>query len=221
MYLLILASFPGNASATTYDTDFPIVMDEPTLPPWAAGTVAWEMERTWLAVAPEEDDTSQTSSWAYVTCHLVDGDLTIKFSATSGSWPSSFPTSATCSSGGYTLTINLTSGSMSDALVRSWTFDPNVGVTIETDINHSGNWVWELPAGTYAAGANTAMLSPTATWPGVECQVLWLNGDSNSPVLQVELSHGMHTEAAGMCMLPRHGGGLPYLVPLTINYNTY
>ncbi len=167
-------------------------------------------------VADGHADTDVPSDWSYITCAVRDGSVYAYFSATPETFPSTVPSTASCTSGGYTLVLNLQQvpwpASHDASLV------PAAGVTwdltVPTGTNPTHRYaVYDLPAGpAYLEGSWPAQLTPSVLWDGVEC------GAGYAPNGSAKLwIRGLSTAAAdeGYCVL-QSASGVPHAIPLEI-----
>jgi hypothetical protein len=92
--LAILLSAPGLATTVSKTVEFPVNQTAPSTSIPSAQPVVWDVV---YGYNPELPNTTVPSSWAYLTCMIEDGFILARFEATRGTWPSSFPGSATCS----------------------------------------------------------------------------------------------------------------------------
>lgn len=206
MLTLLLASL---AHGTTYTTTLPVVRSAPTHGP---STQRWVTVQSW-DVGTTQSNQTVTSNWSYITCEVDNGSIVAVFKATPATWPTSFPSTATCTGGGHSLVLTLTAApepypDYDDQLV------PSIGITLNADGN---TWFWrnyELPATTtYEAGSWPAKLGPSTTWPGVTCKMKF--GAGGTPWLQLVVDETA-TENEGFCVLQRTAS--PNLsIDLTIN----
>jgi len=167
-------------------------------------------------VAAGYADTTVPSSWSHLECHVEDGDVTVLFSATASTFPSTVPSTATCASGGYSLTVNL--HEVPFPPYEDLTFTPSVGLTIDLTpppgfSNLQRMSVHPLPVGpSYQEGSWQARLSPSIPWPGVQCTME--DRPSSGPQLIVRVKHDAPVDE-GYCVI-QSTAGVDHAIPLEI-----
>jgi hypothetical protein len=204
MLLHVLLS--SNVQAETYTVDFPVVRSAPVenTDGQFLAIMAWD-------VAQGYPNQSVASDWSYVVCEVLDGDFLLKFEAERNAWPSSFPPTATCSAGGYTLVANLVAAPMDDDYDLD--FSPSVGIIIDSAPNVGFTRTYRLPTGqNYTTGTAQARLSPSTPWPGVNCGMA-VGGDGQ-PYFQISARPTAPADE-GYCIL-RNAAGVPHAVAVTI-----
>jgi hypothetical protein len=150
-----------------------------------------------------------------VSCAVLDGDVFAIFTATPETFPTSFPSTATCTSQGYTLELNLRP--------KPWpakhdpSMDPQLGITL--DLQTDGPYamhtyrVYDLPVGpSYAEGRWPARLSPSVPWDGAECGMAYT--PDGAPRMWVRALISAAADE-GYCVLQSESG-VPHAIPLEI-----
>jgi len=207
MLSLILSA----ALAQSYSVDFPVKASAPTeLPSDHAITASL----SFLGIAPGYADQTIASSWSYVKCAIDDESVVVQFTSTVASWPSSWPSSATCTGGGYSLTIHLKDDEAPGALDYDADFVPSAGIFLEAADDQYLSRTYNLPSGgSYTLGQWTGRLSPSVPWTGVECLVNTMDGD---PKLQIVVRSDV-AEGDGYCVIPHAGSNPPYVIAVDLD----
>lgn len=196
----------GAAQAQTYSVDFAIPMTTPVNLGSNDEILAF---RQW-GVASGYSDQTISSSWSYIDCEIVDESVHVVFSATPATWPTSFPSTATCTGGGYTLVLNLEDSNT--APDGDMSFVPANGIDIALGTGVGTVRTFELPSGpSYVEGLWKARLNQTTIWTGVKCSVSANSGGDHYLQVYVTMSAAADD---GYCVLP--SGTIPHFIPLTI-----
>lgn len=158
-------------------------------------------------------DGTVNSSWPYITCSLENRHVMVDFKAKIGAWPTSWPSTVTCShpdpTGGapFNLTINLQN--VIYPYEHDWT--PSGTAVISLYEHRNGNkdpgfFTYRLPAGNWAAPANYFLAKKTGggNWAGVHCGVARVS--SNTAYLFIDINQ-LANAGTGHCRLWRHGQG--------------
>ncbi len=163
-------------------------------------------------VADGYPDQIVASDFAPVTCAIESGVVVVRFVATTADWPTTWPSTATCTASGVTLVVNLTPAVTTDDYDR--TFVPGNGITIESAPNVGQYRTYAMPpGGSYVEGTWDARLSPAQKWKGVNCSLAFAS--TGDPYLQIHVRNEA-AEAQGYCTIGS-GTGIPHLVNVTLD----
>ncbi|MEO0604108.1 MAG: hypothetical protein AAF211_21905 [Myxococcota bacterium] len=202
---MLLAWTMGLASASTYEIDFYIKSAAPTKRPSIGRQFTYD-------VGPGWPDVAVTSDWSYVTCEHQAGIVRMVFEATATNWPSTWPSTVSCSALGYTLKANILDLPLTDDYPVA--VDINAGLDIELA---PGTYFWrsfELPSShSFALGAVDADLGGSS-WTDVKCVVF--DRGPTLQILRIEVLPN-HVAGSGTCPLPLTAGG-HHLVPVEITH---
>lgn len=196
---LILFSLPGTAGASTFDIDFYIKSPAPVNRQVINRTFTYNIGPGWA-------ETTVPSTWSYVTCGHKNGVVYMRFVATASNWPTSWPATVSCSSGGYTLRGTVKDLGLTDDYPVE--VDLTSGLDLELD---KGAAMWRdfeiSSAFSFVDGQYAGDLGGT-TWQDVSCMV-WSTPSSQQFLrIYVGLSH---LAGLGTCSLPKVGGGVKTL----------
>lgn len=158
--------------------------------------------------AENQGDLTVNSSWSYVKCIVSDEVAFAVFQSTPANWPSSWPSTATCTYGGHTLTITINSRAWENAHNHSWSLPAGVTFTMPTGAR--GAKKYDLPAGNHQEGIWPGRISATQEWDGIHCGVT----NKGNLVLWVDRTLG---DSSGYCSIPQTGGGSPFTFPVTFD----
>lgn len=216
LLLLMIAT----ASATTYTEDLKIPATEPVSIPIEVQTrVDFDTNLT-------EDDQEIDSDWSYVTCGIKDGDIWAQFTGPVGNWPTTIPSTATCTSGSDSLVLNIIETEDFDA---DWDEDTTPGTGYEIDVPEgvSGEVSYKLPTTqTYVTcedgseskiwknctdddsdGKNEtftkyAKLTPQSNWTDVLCDV----GETEDNEVLIRIIYNEDADGSGYCRVKYENG---------------
>lgn len=175
--LLLMASFvSAMAASLATSVDFQVDHTAPTasIPSGQVIEVS-----AFYGYEPALPDISVNSSWSYLDCEITDGVARIVFTATRATWPTTWPSSATCSytslANSYTVTVNLSDCSGDPACMRSDRDEsagvPNCGTSLTLDGSGIIVDACKLPALT--SGVSYAYPKDARFIPGVQVWQEW------------------------------------------------
>ena len=183
--------------------------------------MAVELVATCQANCPTTQTGEWASDWSYVTCLAMDRpeggyNYFMKFESTGPDWPSSWPSTVTCSkavnSDLYTVTADI-----KDAFSNTWNtpvpetgWNPSSGLAFnfqsaDNVVQIAGARYLIAPANNYADSCPLAVKSGSA-WTGVRCCVNDRTDIGEDDIIAVGV--GEVAEAGtGTCSIPLVGGG--------------
>jgi len=218
IYLLLSIT----SHAATFQQELPCVEPAPTL---RSPNTEITHYAQWSGAGTGHPDTVVSSSWPYVECANRNGVISATFRATVSNWPTSFPSTVSCTHNNDQLVLTLTPALLSSNYDD--TIDELDGVMLTLPASLSGpiehlytgsaqletvgftkQW---LDQGWVGVKATTLSGMP---WTGISCQVGRPQGNAPTPV-RIWTSEAARF-GSGYCVLPVVGGGTTS-VPVTIN----
>lgn len=229
MLLTLLA-----AQAATYTEDLIIPANAPVLLPDTSGV----MRKMVWDTAVSAPDTKVDSDWSYVTCGVTDGAVWALFHAGVDDWPTTIPSTATCTHGTDTLVVNI----VQQTSLRSWDYDintpPGQGYVLDLNTGDEAIFEYHLPAtqtyvtcedkisslvhlncddtdgdGVRETFTKTAWLAPRTPWAGIRCDVG--KNQLGTTILRIAIK-GTAAAGVGFCRLKFTSGNFG-LAEVTLN----
>lgn len=152
------------------------------------------------------------STWSYLTCHIEDEELTVVFTADTSDWPSSIPSSATCTSGNDTLSISIVNDTLPDALDAGRDIGTG-GIVVEAREEFAVMRKHRLASSLDLVEDSYDGVLGGNTWAGVTCLVA--NDAQDVPWVKVNIAYDA-VEGDGSCVIDKVGGGT-HSIPIDLS----